>query len=67
MKCVHHMRISTPKGPKVKGVCKKCGFTREYDAGEHGEGGKWKGERQAITVRPSRDNDPGGRGRVSTG
>ena len=29
-KCKHHWVIETPKGPKSRGACKKCGKEREF-------------------------------------
>ncbi len=28
--CAHIMRLETPNGPTVCGVCRKCGFVKEY-------------------------------------
>ena len=35
-KCKHHWVIETPKGPKSRGACKKCGEEREFVNSEIG-------------------------------
>lgn len=32
--CVHHYVLESPRGPTVKGRCKKCGATRSYPSAE---------------------------------
>lgn len=40
MTCVHWWRLETPSGPRVRGVCKRCGAKRVYDAA-HGWQRAW--------------------------